>query len=185
MGRAERELEDASEHVKYEVDMLRGTTAFLASSAGATEQVTRNAYNESFVLHLRNLIDFFYKRQGPEDDILAEHYVSDAARWVHDRGPRTPFLAGEKGRASKRVEHLSFERLLTDEEGWRWADIRAQLQRVMKCFLSNLPPKRKPWFAGTGLEGPSGLSGTSSPPVDGGWTGPPEPRDPEKAKSSE
>jgi len=185
MGRTEQDLKDASEHVKYEIGMLRGTTSLLARSAGAADPVTWNAYVESFALHLRNLIDFFYKRQGREDDILAEHYVSDAARWANDRGQLTPFLRGEKDRANKRVEHLSFGRLLTDDRGWRCAEIRAQLQPVMKCFLSHLPAERKPWFPGVGPEGPSGPSGTSSPPVERSWTGPPEPPDPEKAKTSE
>ena len=162
-------------HVRYEIVMFPATMSFLSKSAGAMDQVTWNAYIESSALHLRNLIDFFYKQQGPEDDVLAEHYVIDAARWEEDRGPRTTFLTGEKARANKRVEHITFRRPRTDEEGWRWAEIRAQLQPVMKSFLSHLPAERRPWFTDTGLEEPSGPTGASSPPEIRGWTGPPEP----------
>jgi hypothetical protein len=183
MGRTEQELKDASVHVKYEIVMFLATMSFLSKSGGATDQVTGNAYIVSSALHLRNLIEFFYKRRS-SSVILAAHYVSAEALWVRDRGRLTPFLDREKGRASERITHLSFGRLVTDE-GWRWAGTRAELQRVMNCFLSNLPPERRPWFAGTGLEGPSGPSGTSTPPVDTGWTGPPEPPDPEKANTSE
>ena len=148
--------------------------SFLSKSAGATDQVTWNAYIESFALHLRNLIEFFYT-MAQADNISAGLYVSDVPRWEEDRGPETQFLAGERRRANKRVEHLSFRRLCTDEEGWRWAAIRAELQRVMNCFLSHSPAERRPWFAGTGLEEPWRASGTSSPPEIRGWTGRPAP----------
>ena len=60
MGRTEQELQHASKHVKYEIEMLAATTSFLSKSAGVTDQVTWNAYLESLVLHHRNLIDFYY-----------------------------------------------------------------------------------------------------------------------------
>jgi hypothetical protein len=173
VGRTKQELQQASGHVRYEIWMLEATMSFLSKPAGATDQVTWNAYIESFALHLRNLIEFFYT-MGQADNISAELYVSDVAQWEKDRGPKTPFLSGEKRRANKRVEHLSFGRLRTDEEGWRWAEIRAALQPVMKCFLSHLSAERKRWFEGTGLEEPSGPSGALSLPEIRGWTGPPE-----------
>lgn len=180
MDGTEQELQQASEHVTYEIRMLVATMSFLSKPDGETDWVASSAYLESFVLHLRNLIDFFYTPRRSRDLILAEHYVSDVAQWTADRGPITPLLSREKRRANKLIAHLSFGRLITDKT-WDWGVIRAELQRVINCFLNHLPGIRKAWFGGVDLEVPAGPTGTSSLPVTRGCTGPPGPPVPEQS----
>jgi hypothetical protein len=183
MGRTEQQLEQASEHVKYEIDMLRATVSFLTVSWSATDRVTRCAYLESFVLHLRNLSEFFYQQK--KNHICAADYVSDVDKWKRSRGAKSASLGREIRKANEFVAHLSYERCAKDKDrNWDWGIISAELQRLIGCFLSNLPPGRRALFSGC-EEGPAGPTGTSSPPVDRGWTGPPEPPVPEKAKTSE
>jgi hypothetical protein len=170
VGRTEQELKDASEHVKYEIHMLMATASFLSKYAGAADQVTQNAYIESFVLHLRNLIDFFYPPQDAKDLMLAEHYVSSVANWNDTRPAMTERLLDAKRRANKLAAHLSYKRIVTDKR-WGWAAILAELQRLISCFLSNLPLQRKAWFAGC-EEGPGGPSRPPSPPQVRVTTGP-------------
>jgi hypothetical protein len=183
MGRTETEVRQASGHVKYEIDMLRATMSYLSKSAGQGDKVEWDVHLESFALHVRNLIDFFYT-PPKDDDIVAEYYVSDVGRWNAERPAVTSSLLDAKRNANKRIAHLTFGRLVADP-GWAWETIRAELQPVMECFLSHLPAERGAWFAGSGLEEPSGPTGVSSPPEARGWTGPPGPHDPEKAKTSE
>jgi len=180
MRRTEQELKDASGHVKYEIDMLVGTMSFLSKPAAETHWIASSAYLESLVLHLRNLIDFFYT-PSTRDDIVAEHFV---AQWTADCPVMSPLLDDAKERANKLCAHLTYTRLHMDKT-WEWAAIWAELKQVIRCFVSHLPAERKPWFADASLEEPSGPTGTSSLPVVRGWTGPPGPPDPEKAKTSE
>ena len=172
MGRNRDELQRASEDVKYEIDMLRATASFLSASWSATDQVTRYAYLESFVVHLRNLIDFLYPpRNRQPDDILSDDYVSRVTEWKATRPAMAPLLRDAKCRANKLGAHLSYRRADMDK-AWEWAAILAQLQPVINCFLDHVPEDRKAWFAGAGLEVPAGPTGAPSQPVAGGWTGP-------------
>jgi len=172
MDRTEGQLEQASEHVKYEIDMLRATASFLSVSWSATDQVTRYAYLESFVLHLRNLIDFLYPPPNRHpDDILSDHYVSRVTEWNGRRPAKTPLLSDAKDRANKLGAHLSYRRADRDK-AWDWVTILVQLKPVFSCFLDHLPEARKAWFAGTELGVPAGPTGAPSSPVVRGATGP-------------
>ncbi|MGD0221642.1 MAG: hypothetical protein ABSF71_04840 [Terriglobia bacterium] len=172
MGKKEQELQQASVHVKYELDMLAATISFLSKDPGGTDQATWNAYLESFVLHLRNLIDFFYPSKKPKaDDILAEHYVTNVALWNAHRPVKTNFLREAETKANKQVAHLTYTRLAADKN-WSWAAISGDLEQVVTCFLNSLPPGWKAWFQGPGFQGPTGPTGTPSPAVGVGATGP-------------
>jgi len=161
-------------HVKYELDMLARTTSFLSKGRGETDQATWNAYLESFLLHVRNLIEFFYLPGMKKGLILAEHYVSDVAERRSSRHDRTHLLKDAELRVNNLGHHLTYMRLALDMK-WQFADLQANLEQVFNCFLKHLPPDRAAWFAGAGTHGPTGPTGTPSPTGGVGWTGPPEP----------
>jgi len=175
MGRTEQELQHASVHVKYELDMLAATVSFLSKGLGETNQHTWNAYLESFVLHLRNLIDFLYppnrRNARNADDILADDYVKDVTSWNADRPAKTDLLRDAETKVNKQVAHLTYSRLRADKN-WMWAAILADLEKVVICFFNHLPPSRAAWFAGAESQGPAGPTGTPSPAVGVGHTGP-------------
>jgi hypothetical protein len=55
---------------KYELWMFLAVGQALTAPLQMTESL-RDALIESFVIHLRNLIDFFYPRQVQADDVIA------------------------------------------------------------------------------------------------------------------
>ncbi len=171
MGRTEEEIQVASQHVKYELDMLAATTSFLSKGPGGTDQVTWNAYLESFLLHLRNLIDFYYLSGEPKDYILAEHYVGNVTQWGVDRPKMTPLLKDAQKRVNNFANHLTYKRLVWDKK-WSFADISAHLEKLRSCFIRHLPPNRKDWFQFAETQGPEGPTGTTNAAIVTGWTGP-------------
>ena len=162
MRRTDRQLEDASEHVNYELDMLAATISFLSKGSGETNQHTWNAYLESFVIHLRSVIDFLYPPTNhKQDDILAEDYVTNVAEWNNDRPAKTNLLRDAKTKADKQVAHLTYARVSADKD-WNWEGISADLNKVVICFFDHLPDGRRTWFPVIASMGPAGPTGTPS-----------------------
>ena len=63
--RSDKVLRSASEHLLHEIGMLNDTTQILMAFGSPKDKqnwVTKNALLESFAIHARNLIDFFYQK---------------------------------------------------------------------------------------------------------------------------
>lgn len=176
MGRTEPQLEKASEHVKYELEMLTAALSFLSNGPDETNPHTWNAYLESFVIHIRSVIDFLYPPTNRQpDDILAEEYVTDVAQWNRDRPAKTNLLRDAKKKADKQVAHLTYVRVGADKD-WNWKAIWSDLENVAICFFDHLPPGRKTWFEVRASTGPTGPTGAPSRAVERGHTGPAGPK---------
>jgi len=148
MKRTDTELHEAANHVDYELQMLNAMVLLLSSAHGATamRQAVANACLESFVLHVRNLIDFLYPPASPKpDDILSDQYVRDEVTWRTCRPAKTPLLLDAETRVNKLAAHLTYSRLQLDKT-WKFSDIRADLCRVITCFVDQLAPARMAWF---------------------------------------
>jgi hypothetical protein len=171
MARTEQELQDAAGHVDYEIQMLRAMVLWLSSHSSAPQAGwgVWNACLESFVVHVRNLIDFLYPPTNPRrDDVLSDHYVSDIGEWQRQRPPKNQLLEDAKKRVNKMAAHLVYARANLDKN-WKFAEIWTELQQVIKCFVDRLPPDRVAWFPNAGPQGPVG----PPTPTDGvGATGP-------------
>jgi hypothetical protein len=66
----------SGEHLLYELQLFQWTSAAVPS---AKKDVLRYVLIESFVIHLRNLIDFFYTPRREDDDVIA----ADFSRTLH------------------------------------------------------------------------------------------------------
>jgi hypothetical protein len=153
--RSDRELQAfATEHLDYELGMLAGLTKRLQGvlehdgEAGKPDlewldRETRNAQVESFAIHARLLLDFFYPSEKPrDDDVLAKHFVDGA--W---RPPAlTPALSELRQRVGKGVAHLTYSRLNVTEEGkqWLYTDICSDFGHVVRAFAAAASSERLP-----------------------------------------
>jgi hypothetical protein len=174
MRRKEEELQRASEHVKYEIEMLMAAASFLSTSSSTLGQFAKNVYIEDFALHLRNLIEFYYNDGRGKGLVRAADYVAKVAEWKESRGPKSARLDRENQKANNFVAHLTYERDAQRwERSWDWGTLLVELEHVWERFFSHLPEDRKAWFAGAKFEVPAGPSGTPSQPLAKGWTGPP------------
>ena len=92
----------------------------------------QNALLESFVIHYRALLDFFYANPR-RDDVSANHYFDSVDGWPKLRPPETEVLKTSRKRAGKEIAHLTYARLdVTPEtKGWRFRQITEDLNRVI------------------------------------------------------
>jgi hypothetical protein len=172
--RSDQEHREAAKHVDYEIHMANGMALWLSSHIGTPSMGgdVWKACLESFVLHVRNLIDFLYPPGKPQDDdILSDDYVSDVTKWNGSRPGMTPLLKETKPRVNKLAAHLTYNRLVSPKN-WKVGAIWADLEKVLICFLNHLPPGWAAWFPSARALGPTGSTGTPSPAVGEGATGP-------------
>jgi len=130
------ELTDYSrEHLTYEIKMLM----FLANSP-TLKQVNeddnqyskRMAHVESFVLHLRNLIDFFEPLSPRNDDVI----VTDFLPFQTKISSPTEKLEKARIRANKELAHLTADRQSGSPETKEWAsDLLNDLSILLSEFI--------------------------------------------------
>lgn len=134
------ELKDyADEHLFYEAQMFVWSRDEFAAPLYARQ--ARNARIEICVLHLRNLILFFYPQPSQKrDDILASLYDAD---WDARRPGETALLAAARERANKELAHLTTARKAGGSDpakAWDFVRASADLRAVIEVFLSRPCP---------------------------------------------
>ena len=140
--KSEEDLKSVAGEVVYEINMLI-TCAVELSKLNAT----KNAYLESFLIHFRNLRDFFYPDKAFPDDILAEHYLPT---WK-DKPEMNEFWQKSREKLNKLVAHLSFKRAeLAKDKNWPVNDDMCKdVMKVWDGFVRNLPQDKRKWFEQT------------------------------------
>jgi hypothetical protein len=142
--RSDEILRAASDHLYYEYWMFRSLTDALAT--GATQPGwLRNALVESWVIHLRALLDFVYppKSVNPEDVIAADFFDS-SSEWDATRPVISTTLARGRGRANKEIAHLSYKRIDISHEDkqWQFVALAHEVEKLMVLFLRRVPKSR-------------------------------------------
>jgi hypothetical protein len=134
-----QELRDASEHLLYEFWMLDRVASLLAHSAFG-EGPVRNALLESFTMHARVLLQFFFPKAPRPDDVLAEDYFGGRVAWETVRGTMPVALSQIDARVGKEVAHLTYARLSVADEAkaWKILEIAAALSDVAAVFSKNV-----------------------------------------------
>jgi hypothetical protein len=118
------ELIAASQHLAYEVDMLAGLARELETVA-QSPGVLRNALLESFTVHARTLLQFFYPTSPRAHDVLSNDYFDDVVAWRKTLG-RQPKPLGQIGsRVAAEIVHLTYTRiaLLPEARDWNITEI--------------------------------------------------------------
>lgn len=153
--RPDQELKDAMTHVQYEFNRLVGTAMYLsgylnvhigpAAKAGPVSNewtamfctMLYDAVLESFLIHARNLIDFFIGPTSPRrDDIVATDFFRQASLWA-PRADRAA-LNQLRSRIAKRNAHLTY-RLLEDKQPWNPRHIVDGLCDLRDQFNASAP----------------------------------------------
>ncbi|MCB9924398.1 MAG: hypothetical protein H6822_19625 [Planctomycetaceae bacterium] len=103
-----------------------------------------DALLESFLLHVRVLMDFFYgERSGDKaDDVIAADFV---AGW---NASPSEYLVKLRRPLNKLLAHLTLERqkYTADKFLWDTHGIAEELEPTIERFLASLPDETKPWF---------------------------------------
>jgi hypothetical protein len=138
--RTDHVLQEASKHLHYEFWMLASLAGGLASGITA-DLWLRNALLESFVIHVRVLIDFLYAERPKPDDVIAADYFSPSEEWEKLRPAQSETLERARIRAHKELAHLTYARLNVTPETkpWPFIEIAKEIHSVMDIFLANVP----------------------------------------------
>ena len=144
------ELKEASNHLYYEYSMLTTVAKGLASGI-AGQGPLLNALIESFVIHVRAVIDFLYANNPKSDDVIAEDFFDKLGDWTRDRPEMSQLLTQARRRAAKEVAHLTYARLEVTPETkpWEFVQLEREISAVFGIFLKKVDiSKLGPlWFA--------------------------------------
>ena len=141
-----------AEHFRYEVVMLRFANSKLDKLISERDRFKRegnktkqikcnteiNMALETFVIHWRALIEFFYTKgkNWPADDMRAYDFT-DKNKWEKTRGDIPPCIKNLNCRAGKEIAHLTSSRKYgtPPEKNWPYKDMEKHLEGVIKLFV--------------------------------------------------
>ena len=148
------ELNKMIEHVAYEIHMFRWAYLMLALQLIKLllHGNLNNAILESWVIHLRNLIDFFYA-MPQKDDIVASDYISD---WdsIRSQTQKSPLLQEATNKANKQLAHLTLARATQYNDAqkpWEYIKISTEIEKWIALFFEHLSSEQKAGFKNYGL----------------------------------
>ena len=126
------EAKAAFPHLRYEFQMSLATARLI--QVGGLSADHAYALLESWVLHVRNLIDFFYTPKKFDDIVMVE-FVHNGQE-VGDFPEITTELERARERANKEMAHLTYSRVGKSDADRQWAVglITIQLIERMKAF---------------------------------------------------
>jgi hypothetical protein len=132
-----------AEHLAYEIGMVWATHNLLVTGAvnPQTNRQLHDAVLESFAVHVRNLIEFFYDNRKKPDTGIAGDYFADPADWRKLTGEKPADLARAYTMAHKQISHLTYDRIGADKN-WFVGDLALRLREVVRMFLKNADPDR-------------------------------------------
>ena len=140
-------LFQSDEHLYYEIMMFLLTGHMIATSPDpgtGKERVTNNALTESFAIHVRVLIEFFFPIELWRDSVTAQHFMPDGIEWSQIVGEPTATLLEAKRRANKEIAHFTDRRIAgePDAKDWAAAEIVSEMRKVLIQFVSASSPRR-------------------------------------------
>jgi hypothetical protein len=129
----------ASDHLWYEIWMFQAVTNGILSGVSGAGPIN-NALLESFAVHVRALIHFFFDDDGKKDDVLANHFFNTKDEWHSVVGNISETLEKAKKRTDKEIVHLTYTRqnITPDEKPWALKEINIELNKVIEIFLRHV-----------------------------------------------
>ena len=117
------------EHITYEIQMLLNATYVILNQISIPNSL-QNMPLESYAIHLRNLITFFYPSNVRDTDVSAKDFYSNEDIWEKVRPPLSGLLEHAKSRADKEVGHLTIFRQYGTPETKIW-DVKKLTNEIM------------------------------------------------------
>ena len=134
--RTNEELMLISGHLLYEYRMFNDCIELIPNPKIQTNDALRSAIIESFAIHTRNLLKFFFDDKPREDDVVANDFFHVQNEWNHIRekfGDKE-LLNRIFDRVNKEVAHITYKRLEVTSEEKSWEEIRT----ITKDLFNNL-----------------------------------------------
>lgn len=134
-------LKKLSGHLYYEFWMFGVATDALKY---IRHQEDLNLAIESFGIHARALVDFLFKTNGTETDVLAVDYINDSDEWKEFIKDKKEVYDYVRKRVGKEIAHLTTNRLEVTPELKKWdcPKIHKQITDIFMEFLKRVPDSR-------------------------------------------
>lgn len=129
-------LQEASNALYYEASMLISSARGLACDITGMSTI-HNALVESFLIHVRLLIEFLYKDKRYKDNVMAADFFSPPEKWRAIRPVKSKLLDETVEGAHKLLAHLSYTRLQV-KKTWPCMEIAKEIETVLNVFLQNV-----------------------------------------------
>jgi hypothetical protein len=135
-------LREMAPHIAFEVERMRFVVNQPRFMDGSNYG---GALGESFLVHLRNLIDFLYAARKYPTDAIASDY---SPGW---KPHPLPNWQDDKERCNMLLNHPTYKRVDYEKAGqmvWKgsFQDRAAHIMGEWASFLGALPPDRRAWF---------------------------------------
>jgi hypothetical protein len=135
-------------HVHYDMNMFFEMAAVQSrlnrnNDFLETLPMINKGLTESFALHLRNLIVFFYNDDPRPQEVVAADFCSEGA-WVHARKVMTRTLSIAQKRADKSLLHLTMERDRVEgpQNPWNFDELAIEIKLIILVFVQTARPER-------------------------------------------
>jgi len=150
----DKKIEMLCGHFKYEVDMLRLADSKIDEFKRKRNEFERkgneskcrmyqqeeNMALETFLVHWRGLIEFFYsdckrKIKGKTDDARAWDFI-EKSLLEKIRSPEPSWLEKAKERTNKEIAHLTYSRYSGNPptKDWCYKEMKAHLKKIINLF---------------------------------------------------
>jgi hypothetical protein len=147
LPRMPQELKIVAHHLKYEKAMLEFTGERLLRHPSPVN-LDYAVLMESFLIHARNLNEFFYgwemaangQKMLLQDDVIAEDFFDAKKRWLK---PQTNRLSDElRQRINDQLSHLTYARVVGRYGDWDFSDIRQRMSNLVDLFFQEVSPDK-------------------------------------------
>jgi hypothetical protein len=143
-----------AETILYEVDMLRFTAGAFAEADKEPDERSSWRNLECFLLHFRNVIEFFGKPQPRENDLNirmpekiwpdpATRPSADALNQLHREDLWNKYEAQVEDKISRYLQHCTEQRV--EAKSWTVREMFEELDPLISEFEKLLPDTRRPW----------------------------------------
>lgn len=137
--RTSEEIKKSSEALYYELLMLNDCATYNCECSKIKIpylQFTQNILTESFCVHLRNLIEFFGKKQ--KDYITYHYFLPENSNVTFPHNLKEKY--NEK--VNNLLSHLTFHRLTygPEEKDWKLGQITGEVNENFKKFMEKANP---------------------------------------------
>ena len=126
----------------YEIGMLESMTKFHKNlfHAPVDRQFVENIIVETYLLHGRNLLEFFYYDDQQQDKATANEFLEKGKDWKKLRPPLTESLKILQRRVNRETTHLTYKRIVGKPESkfWNFHVLYMDLMMVFCIFAENV-----------------------------------------------
>ena len=135
-------LDYSEEHLGYEIEMLRTNDGTLTN--GGLTRTQGNAVLESWVLHLRNLIEFLYQDAPRNSDVTAADFFYNPGAWQGLRTRMSATIKAARVRANKEIGQLTTQRIagVPTHKKWDTNQLTAEIVDELRRFEQAASPAR-------------------------------------------